>query len=268
MNLWESIVFGVIQGITEFLPVSSSGHIELAKAFFDIKNTEAGLLYTVVLHFATALSTLIIFKKDIQKIILGLIQLRWNSETKYSSLILLSMVPAGFVGFFFKAYIDQLYSGNVALVCILLLVTGLVLYVSDRLPTSNGQVKVSSAFILGVVQAFAILPGISRSGSTIATAVILGIEREQAARFSFLMVLPLIFGAMVKEFMDYQEHYSLSETSFVLDLPLVAGFIAALLTGMVACKWMISMVKNSRLAYFAYYCWAVGLIGILLNWLN
>lgn len=263
MTIWESIVLGVVQGLTEFLPVSSSGHIEMGKAIFGIEEKEAGLLFTVVLHFATALSTIIVFWKDILRIFKGLFQFKWNTETRFSYFIAVSMIPAALVGIFLKDQIDDLYSGNVLLVSIMLLFTGVVLYYSDRATKKNGEVTSTKASFLGVVQAIAIMPGISRSGSTIATAVMLGIDREKAARFSFLMVLPLIFGAMAKEFKDY---FDMSEaeqaTALLLDNTVIVGFFAAMIAGYFACKWMIAIVKKSKLSYFAYYCWGVGLLGI------
>ncbi|PCJ64956.1 MAG: UDP-diphosphatase [Bacteroidetes bacterium] len=264
MTLIESIILGIIQGLTEFLPVSSSGHIELGKAIFGIEEKEAGLLFTIVLHFATALSTIIVLWKDIVQIFKGLFQFKWNDETKFGLLVIISMVPAALVGMLLKDHIDHFYNGNVFLVSIMLLITGVILFFSDRAKNPVGPVTFKDAFILGVVQAIAIMPGISRSGSTIASAVMLGIDREKAARFSFLMVLPLIFGAMAKEFKDYFD-LSVAEqaSALILDSTILAGFVAALVAGYFACKWMIEIVKKSKLSYFAYYCWAVGLIGII-----
>ncbi|MBT8327700.1 MAG: undecaprenyl-diphosphate phosphatase [Bacteroidia bacterium] len=264
MSIIEAIILGIVQGLTEFLPVSSSGHIELGKAIFNIQEKEAGLLFTVVLHFATALSTIIVFWKDIVGIFRGLFKFRWNEETRFAVLVVLSMVPAVLVGVFFKDSIDDFYDGNVLLVSVMLLITGVVLYFSDRAKNPDGSISEFRAFILGIVQAIAIMPGISRSGSTIATAVMLGIKREKAARFSFLMVLPLIFGAMAMEFKDYFE-LSTAERSqaLILDSTVLLGFIAALVSGYFACKWMIEIVKKSKLTYFAVYCWIVGAIGIV-----
>lgn len=263
MTLIESIVLGVIQGLTEFLPVSSSGHIELGKAIFGIEEKEAGLLFTIVLHFATALSTIIVFWKDIIQVFRGLFEFRWNEETKFALMVVISMVPAALVGVLLKDQIDTFYNGNVLLVSIMLLLTGVILYFSDRAKSPVGSVTNKNALLLGIVQAVAIMPGISRSGSTIATAVMLGINREKAARFSFLMVLPLIFGAMAKEFKDYFDLTDAEQASaLIVDSTVIAGFVAALLAGYFACKWMIEIVKKSKLSYFAYYCWIVGSIGI------
>ena len=268
MSLWESIVLGLVQGLTEFLPVSSSGHIELGKAIFNIHESEAGLLFTVILHFATALSTIVVFRNDIISILSGIFKFKWNPETKFSLLILISMLPAAAVGVLLKDKIDGLYIGNVTLVSIMLLLTGFLLYVSDRLLTQTKDINMNSAILLGITQAVAILPGISRSGSTIAIAVLLGIQREKAARFSFLMVLPLIFGAMAKEILDFSNQGVAQPSSFIIDIPLIAGFLSALIAGVFACKWMIAIVKKSKLSYFAYYCWIIGIIGIAFSLLS
>lgn len=264
MSLIESIILGIIQGLTEFLPVSSSGHIELGKAIFGIEEKDAGLIFTVVLHFATALSTILVFWKDILGIFKGLLQFKWNEETKFSLFVIISMIPAVLVGLFLKDEIDDFYSGNVLLVSVMLLLTGAILFYSDRAKNREGKVNGMTSFILGIVQAIAIMPGISRSGSTIASAVMLGIDREKAARFSFLMVLPLIFGAMAKEFKDYWDLSSHAQSDeLIINASVIAGFFAALVAGYFACKWMITIVKRSKLSYFAYYCWIVGIVGII-----
>ena len=266
MSIWESIVLGIIQGLTEFLPVSSSGHIELGKAIFGINESEAGLLFTVTLHFATALSTIIVFRKDILELMKGIIQFKWNDETKFTAFIVLSIIPAVLVGLFFKEQIDGFFNGHILLVSMMLILTGILLFLSDKLNSKEGIMNSRNALLLGIVQAIAILPGISRSGSTIAVAVLLGINRERAARFSFLMVLPLIFGAMAKEIMDYSS-LNASSSGSIFDLPVILGFVAALLSGIFACKWMISIVKKSKLVYFAVYCWIVGIVGLIYQFL-
>lgn len=258
MDLIEALLIGLIQGLTEFLPVSSSGHIELAKHFFGVELSE-GLLFTVLLHLATALSTVIVFRKDIVDIFKGLFQFKWNQETKFSLFIIISMIPAALVGLKFEDQIDEYFIGNIPLVCAMLLLTGIVLYLSDRAKDKDKSVDGKSAFGIGIVQAIAILPGISRSGSTIGTSILMGINREKAARFSFLMVIPLIFGAAAKKFLDFQEAGGMTE-SVAAELDMMAmGFVAALISGIFACKWMIQLVKKSRLTWFAMYCWIVGI---------
>ena len=254
MEIINAIILGIIQGLTEFLPVSSSGHLEIAKAILgENKVGEESLLMTVVLHFATALSTIIIFRKDILEILSGLLQFKNNDSFWFSLKIVLSMIPATFVGVFFNDEIEALFGGALTLVGSMLLVTGLLLFLADKAKASAKKVGIKHAVLIGISQAIAILPGISRSGATISTAVLLGIDKEKAARFSFLMVVPLIFGKMAKDILSGDIQYE--TTTFI---PLLIGFIFAFLTGMFACKWMIKLVKSSQLKYFAYYCFAIG----------
>ena len=258
MEIINAIILGIIQGLTEFLPVSSSGHLEIAKAILgEGKVGEESLLMTVVLHFATALSTIIIFRTDLIEIFSGLFQFKNNEAFQFSLKIVLSMIPATLVGVFFNDEIETLFGGALTLVGSMLLITGLLLFLADRAKASEKQVGVKDAILVGISQAIAILPGISRSGATISTAVLLGIDKEKAARFSFLMVVPLIFGKMAKDF--FSGEISATNTSF---LALFIGFTFAFLTGMLACKWMIKLVKSSQLKYFAYYCFAIGSIVI------
>jgi len=254
MEIINAIILGIIQGITEFLPVSSSGHLEIAKAILgENKVGEESLLMTVVLHFATALSTIIIFRKDILEILKGLFQFKNNDSFWFSLKIVFSMIPAALVGVFFNDEIEALFGGALTLVGSMLLVTGLLLFLADKAKASAKKVGVKHAILIGISQAIAILPGISRSGATISTAVLLGIDKEKAARFSFLMVVPLIFGKIAKDILSGDIQYE--TTTFI---PLLVGFIFAFLTGMFACKWMIRLVKSSQLKYFAYYCFAIG----------
>ena len=254
MEIINAIILGIIQGLTEFLPVSSSGHLEIAKAILgENKVGEESLLMTVVLHFATALSTIIIFRKDILEILKGLFQFKNNDSFWFSLKIVFSMIPAALVGVFFNDEIEALFGGALTLVGSMLLVTGLLLFLADKAKASAKKVGVKHAILIGISQAIAILPGISRSGATISTAVLLGIDKEKAARFSFLMVVPLIFGKIAKDILSGDIQYE--TTTFI---PLLVGFIFAFLTGMFACKWMIKLVKSSQLKYFAYYCFAIG----------
>jgi undecaprenyl-diphosphatase len=259
MSIFEAIILGIIQGLTEFLPVSSSGHLELGKFILgDESLPEESLLFTVVLHFATALSTLVIFRKEVLEIFKGLFQFRWNEQTQFSLKIIISMVPAAIIGVVFNDQIEALFSRQLLLVGAMLCVTGLLLYLADRAKKTEKKVGYVHAIIIGVSQAIAILPGISRSGATISTSVLLGIDREKAARFSFLMVVPLIFGKMAKDLMDGGIMESNTEA-----LPLILGAAAAFVSGLIACKWMISLVKHSQLRYFSYYCFAVGVGAII-----
>lgn len=258
MNIFEAIVLGVIQGLTEFLPVSSSGHLELAKAILgDTSVPEESLTFTVVLHFATALSTLVIFRKEVLEIFKGLFQFKWNDELKFSLKIILSMLPAVLVGLFFEEQLESFFGGEILLVGVMLLVTALLLLLADKAKNTNKEVSFVNSLLIGISQAIAMLPGISRSGATISTSVLLGIDRTRAARFSFLMVVPLIFGKIGKDVLSGDLNYQSSEI-----LPIAIGFIAAFISGLVACQWMIALVKKSKLSYFSVYCAIVGLIAI------
>ena len=258
MTIIESIVLGVIQGLTEFLPVSSSGHLELTKVILgDTSIPEESLAFTVVLHFATALSTLVIFRREVFEIFKGLFQFKWNEESKFSLKIIISMIPAVFVGLLFEKQLESFFGGKILLVGVMLLLTALLLLLADKAKQTNKKVSLSNALIIGVSQAIAMLPGISRSGATISTSVLLGVDRTKAARFSFLMVVPLIFGKISKDLLSGNLNFQSSEI-----IPITAGFIAAFISGLIACNWMISLVKKSKLSYFSLYCAIIGVIAI------
>lgn len=255
MSALEAIFLGIIQGLTEFLPVSSSGHLELAKVVFGGNAVpKESMLMTVVLHGATALSTIVVFRKDILSIVKGLFQFKNNEEFQFSFKIVVSMIPAAVVGIMFDEQLEQLFSGNLLLVGGMLVFTAILLIFADSAKHTDKKVGVVHAIVIGISQAIAILPGISRSGATISTSVLLGIDREKAARFSFLMVVPLILGKMAKDILDG----AFQEVSGGLMI-YVIGFIAAFITGIFACSWMIKLVKKSQLKYFAFYCLLVGL---------
>ena len=263
MNYIEAIILGLIQGLTEFLPVSSSGHLELGKAILgDNSVPEESMLFTVVLHFATALSTIVVFRKDIWEILKGFLKFKWNEDTQFISKIALSMLPATIIGVFFEEELEQLFGGNIVLVGFMLIITGLLLFLADRAKNTNKKVSFVDAFVIGISQAIAMLPGISRSGATISTSVLLGNDKSKAARFSFLMVVPLIFGSMAKKILDG----GLDQNGMMIErTPFVIGFLAAFVSGYFACRWMIALVKRSKLRYFAYYCALVGTIALLTN---
>ena len=259
MSVVEAIILGIIQGLTEFLPVSSSGHLELAQAIFGNQNyAEGNLLFTIVVHGATALATLVVFRTDVWSIIRGLLQFTNNESTQFSLRIVLSMIPAALVGYFFEDTISSQFFGNTLLVGLMLLVTAGLLYIADKPTQNRANVSLTNAWWIGISQTFAILPGISRSGVTIAISLLLGVARDRAARFSFLMVVPLIFGSMAKKILDGGLEQQ------VLNLtPILAGFVAAFFSGYLACQCMIALVKRSQLRYFAYYCSLVGTIAIM-----
>ncbi|MDP2159108.1 MAG: undecaprenyl-diphosphatase UppP [Flavobacterium sp.] len=261
MGILEAIILGIIQGLTEFLPVSSSGHLELTKAILgEDKMPEEGLLFTVIVHFATALSTVVVFRKDILEIITGLFQFKWNESFQFSLKIILSMIPAVIIGLLFEKELEQLFDGNVIFVGFMLIVTALLLFFADKAKNTLKPVSFKNAVFIGLAQAIAMLPGISRSGATISTSVLLGVDKSKAARFSFLMVVPLIFGKIAKDVMSGDLVYN--ESSFGY---LSAGFLAAFIAGLLACSWMVKLVRNSKLKYFSIYCLVVGLLAIIIG---
>jgi len=258
----QAIILGIVQGLTEFLPVSSSGHLEIAKFIMnDTSVAEESMMMTVVLHFATALSTLVIFRKEVMEIITGLFQFEKNEHFWFAVKIVISMIPAVIIGIGFEDEIESLFDKKLVLVGAMLVVTGVLLFLADRAKNTEKSVGMWQALVIGISQAIAILPGISRSGATISTSVLLGIDRSRAAKFSFLMVVPLIFGKMAKEILDSvrgeEAIFDAAET-----VPLICGFVAAFLTGMLACTWMIKLVKASKLYYFSIYCFVVAAFAI------
>lgn len=260
MDIINAIILGIIQGLTEFLPVSSSGHLEIFKALLgEVKNPKDNILLTVVLHCGTAFSTIVVFRKDILKIFYDLLSFKKNESFWFSIKIIISMIPAAIIGFFFKSEIDGLFNGNLTIVGSMLIVTGVLLLLADKAKISEKKINVTSAFLIGISQAIAIIPGISRSGATISIAVLLGIDKENAAKFSFLMVVPLILGAQAKSLISEEV---IPDSSIY---PLIVGFFFAFITGIIACKWMIKLVKNSQLKYFSYYCFCIGLTVIIFS---
>ena len=255
----RALILGIIQGLTEFLPVSSSGHLELAKYFMgDTSMAEQSMAMTVTLHAATALSTLVVFRKDVAEILSGLLK-RQSEALRFTLFIIISMIPAAFVGLVWEDQIEELFSRNVLLVSAMLVLTGLLLFLADKARDTGQDVSGFKALLIGIAQAIAILPGISRSGATISTSVLLHIDRRKAARFSFLMVVPLILAKMAKDLLDADGLQAMESQTGAL----LIGFAAAFITGLFACKWMIALVQHAKLKYFAWYCFALALIAIL-----
>lgn len=258
-DLLSAIILGIIQGLTEFLPVSSSGHLELAKYILgEDKMPSESLMMTVVLHFGTALATVYVFRVEIVNIIQKFFSRNDHEEKAFVWKIILSMIPAAIVGLLFEKQLESLFTQNILLVCAMLVLTGILLFIADRATYTDQSVTYKNAFKIGIAQAIAITPGISRSGATIATSVLLGIDRSKAAEFSFLMVVPLILGKMAKDLMEGD--FTSSEIALA---PLGLGFIVSFFTGIFACKWMIKIVRKSQLRYFAWYCIIVGVFGVL-----
>ena len=259
MRLIETIILGIVQGLTEFLPVSSSGHLELSRAILGSNSMpQQSLLMTVVLHAATALSTIVIFRKDIAQLLSGLFQFKNNEQFRYAVKILLSMIPAAVTGILFESEIEQLFGGQILAVGLMLLITGTLLFLADKAKNTGKQISYWNAFVIGIAQTVAILPGISRSGATISASVLLGIDRQKATRFSFLMVVPLILGKIAKDIVSGT--LAQSQTPITL---LMVGFASAFIVGLIACRWMIALVRKSQLKYFSFYCYIVGLAAII-----
>jgi len=273
MEWFEALILGILQGLTEFLPVSSSGHLELGKALLDIKIND-NLLVSIILHAATALSTLVVFRKEIGLILKGMLQFKWNDEWQFVVKIIISMIPVGIVGLLFKDMLEVYFEGNVTFVGAMLLVTSGLLFLTSFQQRNNDKsinqdttsvalinqnISYLQAFVIGMAQAIAVLPGLSRSGATIATALLIGVPRNEAARFSFLMVLAPIFGANLLEI----KKYVAADAAFSLDISVISiGFVTAFIVGLMACYWMIELVKKGKLIYFAIYCLIVGLIAL------
>ena len=257
MNWIEALILGIIQGLTEFLPVSSSGHLEIGKVLLDV-NVKESLSFSIVVHGATVLSTIIIFRKDIWQIITAFFKFKWNEETAYIFKIAVSMIPVGIIGLLFKDYFESLFNGNMLLVGSMLIVTAALLSFTYYAKPKNKNITFKDALIIGIAQAIAILPGISRSGATISSGLLLGNDKEKTARFSFLMVLLPIIGANIKDILDG----SMTSEAGINPVVLIVGFVAAFISGLLACTWMINIVKKGKLIYFSAYCLIVGIIAI------
>ncbi|MBQ7640195.1 MAG: undecaprenyl-diphosphate phosphatase [Bacteroidales bacterium] len=259
MSWFEALILGLVQGLTEFLPVSSSGHLAIGKALFGIET--ADLRFEIIVHAATVLATIVVFRKEILRLLQGLFKFKLNDETRYILLILLSMIPVFVVGIFFKDYVEALFGEGLVVVGCALLVTALLLFLSEALKRRNaegGPVTWKSALWMGLAQAIAVIPGLSRSGSTIATGLLCGVKKEEVAQFSFLMVLIPILG---EAFLDLVGGDAAAST--VGALPLIVGFIAAFVSGLFACKVMIALVKKAKLKWFALYCVAAALFCLI-----
>lgn len=262
MDALQAFIMGLIQGLTEYLPVSSSGHLTIASHFFGL-NGEENLTFTVAVHVATVLSTIVILWKEIVWILRGLF--RWNgslnAEQRYALAIVVSMIPVGIVGVFFKDYVEDIFGAGLRIVgCCLLVTAALLIFSYYARPRQKENISYLDAFIIGLAQAVAVLPGLSRSGSTIATGLLLGNKKEKLAQFSFLMVIPPILGEALLDIMKAVSGHAEAATTTIGALPLAVGFLTAFISGCIACKWMIDIVKKGKLVYFGIYCAVVGLL--------
>lgn len=263
MDWLEALILGLIQGLTEYLPVSSSGHLAIGSALFGVVGEE-NLAFTIVVHVATVFSTLFILWKEIAWIFKGLFKFEMNAETKYVINILISMIPIGIVGVFFKDEVEAIFGSGLFVVgCCLLLTATLLTFSYYYKPKNKPEITRTDAFIIGLAQACAVLPGLSRSGSTIATGLLLGDDKAKLAQFSFLMVIPPILGEALLDGVKLMQGEAIAG-----DIPavsLIVGFLAAFVSGCIACKWMINIVKRGKLIYFGIYCAIAGIVTLLLS---
>lgn len=262
METLDAILLGIVQGITEFLPVSSSGHLQIAKALLGVE-IEENLTFDITLHAATVLSTIVVLWSEIRRIFCGLFTKTFNDEKAFVIKILISMVPIGIVGFAFKDYIEKMLDSPYILIIVgsmLLLTAALLAFAYYARPRQKENISYRDAGIIGIAQAIAAMPGLSRSGSTIATGILLGNRKESVAQFSFLMVLPPILGEMLLDILKGEAAFGSIDI-----LPLIAGFVSAFVVGALACKFMIGIVKRGKLIWFAIYCAVAGLVAIIAN---
>ena len=266
MEWFEALILGLLQGLTEYLPVSSSGHLAIGSALFGIEGEET-LAFTIVVHVATVFSTLVILWKEIDWIFKGLFKFQMNDETRYVINIIISMIPIGIVGVFFKDEVEAIFgSGLLVVGCCLLLTAVLLTFSYYYKPRQKAEISKKDAFIIGLAQACAVLPGLSRSGSTIATGLLLGDDKAKLAQFSFLMVIPPILGEALLDGMKLMKGEAI--VGDIPTLSLIIGFVAAFVSGCLACKWMINIVKKGKLVYFGIYCAIAGALTLILNLLG
>lgn len=262
MTWLQALILGIIQGLTEYLPVSSSGHLAIGSALFGLDGEE-NLTFAVAVHAATVLSTLVVLWKEIVNLLQGFFRFKWNEETQYLIKIAISMIPVAIVGLFLKDYVEEIFGSGLLLVGIMLLITAALLIFSYYAkPRPKENISYKDAFIIGLSQAIAVLPGLSRSGTTISTGLLLGIKKEAMAKFSFLMVIIPILGEAL---LDLKKGGFSPAASGISTGVLAIGFFAAFISGTIACKWMLDIVKKGKLVYFAYYCIAAGLLVISLS---
>lgn len=267
MTWFEALILGILQGLTEYLPVSSSGHLAIGSALFNINGAD-NLTFTIVVHVATVLSTLVILWKETEWIFRGLFKFQLNDETRYVLNIIVSMIPIGIVGVFFKDKVEEIFGSGLLIVGCMLLLTALLLTFSYYAkPRKKEKIGLLDAFIIGVAQACAVMPGLSRSGSTIATGLLLGNKKETLAQFSFLMVIPPILGEALLDGMKILKETS-EAGAVVSTTSLLVGFLAAFISGCVACKWMINIVKKGKLIWFGVYCAIAGAVTIAMTLLS
>ncbi len=253
MNIWESIILGALQGLTEFLPVSSSGHIEIGREILGVQTAD-NMQFTMMLHAGTVLSTIVVFWREIGRLLGDLFKFKMNEGTIFIINLLIASLPIAFVGIMFRDQVESLFSGNLLLVGCMLLVTAGLLLLSGRVRGKEKPLTPKRAFVVGLAQAVAVLPGLSRSGSTISAGLLQGLSRETVAKFSFLMALIPIIGELLLDAGEFRG---------AMNVPMLAGFLTSFVVGCLACKWMVKLVSRGKLLYFAIYCTVLGLTSII-----
>ena len=265
MNWLEALLLGLLQGLTEYLPISSSGHLAIGSALFGIEGEE-NMAFTVLVHVATVCSTLVILWKEVVWIFRDLFKFQMNAGTKYAINILVSMIPIGIVGVFFKDKVEAIFGSGLTVVgCCLLFTAALLAFSYYAKPRQKENISLKDAFVIGIGQALAVLPGLSRSGTTIATGLLLGNKKETLAQFSFLMVIPPILGEALLDCVDMISEGTTAVMGDISVTALVVGFFSAFIAGCVACKWMINIVRKGKLIYFAIYCALAGALTLILS---
>lgn len=265
MSWFEALILGLLQGFTEYLPISSSGHLAIGSAMFGIEGEE-NMAFTVLVHVATVFSTLVILWKEIVWIFRDLFKFKMNEGTRYALNILVSMIPIGIVGVFFKDQVEAVFGSGLFVVgCSLLFTAMLLTFSYYAKPRQKENISLKDAFIIGLGQALAVLPGLSRSGTTIATGLLLGNKKENLAQFSFLMVIPPILGEALLDCIDVVDKGAAAVMGGISVTALIVGFVSAFIGGCIACKWMISIVRKGKLIYFGIYCAIIGLLTIIFS---
>lgn len=264
MDAISALVLGTLQGLTEYLPVSSSGHLVVGSAIMGATNAEENLSFAVVVHAATSLASLIIFRKAILEILRDLLKFKWNEGTRYVAMMALATIPVLIIGLFLKDELESIF-GNIQMVGYLWILTGLLLLFTQRAKSGEKELNFVNTFIIGLSQAVAVLPGISRSGATISTALLQGVKRDEAAKFSFLMVIVPIFGEALLDIKKIMEAEGSAASQQLEILPASLGFLAAFVVGLLACVAMLRIVQKGKLHYFSIYCFVIGILAVLIS---